>query len=147
MTAFYLPEGLPVPTWEGDELQRPYWEGVQQEQLMIQRCGDCQAWHWGPEWMCHECRSLNMTWAPVEGRGIIYSWTRAWHPVHPALAGRGAYLAVLVELPDYGNVRMLGNLLGDEQQEVVIGAPVHAVFEHHPDNAIPHTLVQWELDS
>jgi len=52
---------------------------------------------------------------------------------------------VLVELPDYGNVRMVGNLLGDPKQEVTIGAPVEAVFEPHDDANPPFTLVQWRV--
>ena len=40
---------------------------------------------------------------------------------------------------------MLGNLLGDPQQEVVIGAAVEAVFEPHDDAATPYTLVQWRI--
>jgi len=52
---------------------------------------------------------------------------------------------VLVELPDAGNVRMLGNLLGDPKQNVPIGAEVQAVFEHHNDATPPFSLVQWRL--
>jgi uncharacterized OB-fold protein len=52
---------------------------------------------------------------------------------------------VLVELPDAGNVRMLGNLLGDPGQDVPIGAEVEAVFEPHDDAKSPFTLVQWRL--
>ena len=48
--------------------------------------------------------------------------------------------------PTAGEAQDASNLLGDAMQEVVIGSPVHAVFEHHPDAAIPHTLLQWELD-
>jgi hypothetical protein len=44
---------------------------------------------------------------------VLASYQRPHHPVHAALNGRGPYIAVLVELPDYGNVRMIGNLLGD----------------------------------
>ena len=51
---------------------------------------------------------------------------------------------MLVELPDAGNVRMLGNLLGDPQQDVRIGADVEAVFEPHDDAEPPFTLVQWK---
>jgi uncharacterized OB-fold protein len=76
-------------------------------------------------------------------RGHIYSWERAWHPVHPALKDHGPYIVVLVELPDAGSVRMIGNLLGDPTQEVPIGAPVEAVFEPHDDATPPFTLVQW----
>jgi len=65
--------------------------------------------------------------------------------VHAALNGHGQYIAVLVELPDYGNVRMVGNLLGDPKQAVTIGAAVEAVFEPHDSADPPFTLVQWRL--
>ena len=83
-----------------------------------------------------------MTWQPVQPAGTIYSWERSHHPVHPALKGHGAYIAILVELPQAGNVRMLGNLLGDATQDVVIGAPVVGQYEHHAGES-PYTLLQW----
>lgn len=144
-TDSYLPEGLPIPTWDADELQKPYWTGLQEGVIRVQQCAQCQTWQWGPEWMCHECRSFNMIWTQIEGKGRIYSWTRVWHPVHPALADRGPYLAVLVEFPDAGNIRMVGNLLGDAQQSVTIGTPVRAVFEHHPNAEVPHSKLQWAI--
>jgi uncharacterized OB-fold protein len=48
---------------------------------------------------------------------------------------------VVVELPDAGNIRMVGNLLGDPMQEVRIDAEVEAVFEDREGG----TLVQWRL--
>ena len=80
----------------------------------------------------------------MSGRGRIYSWTRIWHPVHPALRDVGPYIVVVVELPQAGEVRMLGNLLGDPRQLVRIGAPVEAVFEPHDDAKVPFTLVHWK---
>jgi uncharacterized protein len=49
---------------------------------------------------------------------------------------------VLVELPDAGNVHMVGNLAGDPRADLPIGAALQAVFEDHPDG---NTLVQWKL--
>jgi len=72
------------------------------------------------EWICHACHSFDLDWVEVAGRGRIYSWERSHHPVHPALKDRVPYVAVLVELPDAGNVRMVGNLLGDPMADVVI---------------------------
>ena len=46
---------------------------------------------------------------------------------------------VLVELPDAGGVRVLGNLVGDPTQPVSVGLAVDAVFEHHDG----YTLIQW----
>ena len=79
----------------------------------------------------------------MEPRGRIYSWERAWHPVHPALVEAVPYVVVLVELPHAGNIRMVGNLLGEPEEDVVIGAEVEAVFEHHPDHDPPYSLVHW----
>ncbi len=145
-SSYYLPEGLPIPVPENDNLSEPYWEGLKREELWIQRCKSCANWQWGPEWICRQCHSFELDWAQVEGKGRIYSWERAWHPVHPALRARQEpYIAVLVELPEAGNVRMIGNLLGDPHQEVVIGAPVEVVFEHHRDADPPHTLAHWRV--
>src|SRR5215469_16016689 len=94
-----------------------------------------RTWQWGPEWICHACLSFGMGWERIEGRGIIYSWERAWHPVHPALKDHGPYIVVLVELPRAGNIRMLGK----------IGASVEAVFEPHDLAKVPFTLVHWKL--
>lgn len=143
MSRFYLPEGMPAPTPEADGLDRLYWEGTRLGELRVQRCRACRAWLWGPEWICHRCLAFDLEWVTVEGRGVIYSWERPWHPVHPALKGHGPYIAVLVELPQAGHVRMLGNLLGDPHQAMRIGAPVAAVFEPHDDATPPYTLVHW----
>jgi uncharacterized OB-fold protein len=137
----YLPPALPVPRPSVDGLDTPYWEAARRHELLVQRCNACGTWQWGPEWICHTCHSFDVGWAPVEGRGRIYSWERVWHPVHPALKDACPYLVVLVELPEAGNVRMVGNLLGDPLLSVAIGAEVEAVFEDHPEDEF--TLVQW----
>ena len=77
----------------------------------------------------------------MEAEGKIYSFERVWHPVHPALVEQGPYIVVLVEIPHAGNVRLVGNLVGDPEQDVVIGSKVTAVFEHHAD----FTLLQWQV--
>ena len=143
MSETYLPAGMPAPVPSADGLDVPYWEGTRRGELWVQQCGSCGNWQWGPEWLCHKCTSFEIKWVQVEGSGVIYSWERPWHPVHPALKGRGAYTVVLVELPQAGNIRMIGNLLGPDDQEVVIGGEVEAVVEAHDDADTPYTLVQW----
>jgi uncharacterized OB-fold protein len=143
--AYYLPTGMPAPVPEPDGLDKPYWDGTRRGELMVQRCRTCRAWQWGPEWICHACLSFDLEWMRIEGRGTIYSWERAWHPVHPALKDHGPYIVALVELPEAGGIRMLGNLLGDPVQVVTIGAPVLAVFEPHDDAQVPFTLVHWKV--
>lgn len=143
MSESYLLPGLPQPVPAADGLDAPYWQGLRDEQILLQRCQTCRGWQWGPEWICHHCQSENLDYEPVTGEGVIYSYERVWHPVHPALKNQGPYLVVLVALPLAGDVRLVGNLLGDPHQDVEIGAPVQAVFEHHPDAETPYTLLQW----
>lgn len=141
----YLPAGLPIPVPESDQLSQPYWDGLRNNRLFVQRCPACATWQFGPEWLCHQCHRLDPDWVEVEPRGRIYAYERVWHPVHPALKGHGAYLVVLVELPQAGRVRLIGNLLGDPQQAVNIGAEVEGVFEHHADARPAFSLLQWRV--
>ena len=141
--ATYLPAGLPQPAPSPDGLGAEFWEAARAHELVVQRCKACRAWQWGPEFVCNACHSFDLGYEKVSGRGRIYSWERAWYPVHPALKDSLPYLVVLVELPDAGDVRMVGNLLGDPKEPVAIGAEVEAVFEDHDDAEKPYTLVQW----
>jgi uncharacterized OB-fold protein len=140
----YLPAGLPGPAADPEGLTAPYWTGLAQGRLLVQRCTHCGTWQFGPEWICHRCLAFDPAWVEVEPAGHVYSWERVWHPVHPALAGHGPYLACVVELAQAGGVRMLGNVLGDPMQDVPIGAALKGVFEPHPEAADPFTLLQWQ---
>ena len=143
MTQAYLPPGLPIPVPERNGLSAPFWQGVREERLKVQRNRHTGVYQWPPQWIAHDTQTFDVDWVEVEPKGLIYSWTRVWHPVHPALRDACPYVVVVVELPHAGAVRMLGNLLGDPRQDVPIGAPVEAVFEHHHDADPPFTLVQW----
>lgn len=140
---FYLRPGLPAPSPSPDGLDKPYWDALAEGTVVAQRCRSCRGWQWGPEWICHRCHSDDLAFEVLDSPGRIYSYERVWHPVHPALAEQGPYLVVLVEFPDAEGIRMVGNLLGDPEQTVVIGAAVEPVFEHHADAQPPFTLLQW----
>lgn len=143
MSDYYLAPGLAQPVASPDGLDAPFWEALRDGVVKLQRCSSCSGWQWGPEWVCHQCHSFDLTFEAIETKGKIYSYERVWHPVHPALNDQGPYIVVLVEFPQAGNVRVVGNLLGDPEQPVTLGAEVEAVFEHHDDGDPPFTLLQW----
>jgi uncharacterized OB-fold protein len=145
MSEAYLPPGLPIPVPERNGLSAPYWRGLADGVLKVQRNPRTGAFQWPPQWIAYDDQGFDLDWVEVAPRGVIYSWTRVWHPVHPALRDGCPYIVVVVELPEAGSVRMLGNLLGDPRQDVPIGADVEAVFEHHADAEPPYTLAQWRL--
>ena len=41
MTTPYLPPGLPAPVPEPDGLSAPYWAGLREGRLLVQRCSGC----------------------------------------------------------------------------------------------------------
>jgi uncharacterized OB-fold protein len=136
--------GLARPVPMPDGLDAAYWQGLAAGELRIQRCAVCGTWQVPPEWICHACHAWHPQWSPVAPEGVVYTWMRVRHPVHPALRERVPYVVVVVTVPAAGNVKLLGNLLGDPEQDVRIGAPVEGVFERHPEG---HVLLQWRRAS
>jgi uncharacterized OB-fold protein len=144
MSDLYLGENAIPPAPDADGLQKPFWDGLTRGELHIQRCRACQTWIFAPEWICWNCHSYDLAWEQVEPTGRIYSWTRVWRAPIPGFPS--PYIAVAVELPQAGGVRLIGNLLGDAEAKVQIGAPVTGVFEHHParETRPGFALLQWK---
>jgi uncharacterized OB-fold protein len=140
---WYLPAGLPGPQARAEGVAAPFWEAARREELVVQRCRTCGRFQWTPEWICHRCHGFDLAFEVVVPEGEIVSWERVWQPVHPVLAEACPYVVVVVGLPQADGVRMVGNLLGDPQVLVEIGAAVEAAFEHHGE----FTLVQWRRPS
>jgi uncharacterized OB-fold protein len=142
---FLLPERVrPVPQ---DGLDGPFWNGLRDETLILQRCPTCATFQWGPEYVCYRCGNFNLEWAEVpkagDGfyQGVVYSWERVWHPVDPKLIPVVPYVALLVELPGADRVRLLGNLVDAPDGPIPIGAELFSVFEHHST----YSLLLWRL--
>lgn len=142
----YFSTPIARPEWGSADPDGPYWEGLLEGKLLLQRCKSCATWQWGPEIICHACRSFDLAYMEVAAVGRIYSYQRVWHAVPPVNPDQVPYIIVLVELSDPDGLRVVGNLVGDPLQAVEIGQPVEAVFEHHDDHAEgPYVLIQWKF--
>jgi len=100
----------------------PFWDWCRRGELRIQRCRDCGAYRHHPRPRCPDCTSASYEWAPVSGRGVVYSYTICHPPVLPAFADRVPYNAVVVQL-DEGPF-MVSNLVDCENDDVTVGMPV-----------------------
>jgi uncharacterized protein len=114
----------PVP----DEDSYPFWEACREEKLVLQRCRECSAFRYPPRPVCPNCSAFGVDWVESGGRGRVYSWVIAHHPVHPAVADRVPYNIVLVELDE--GPRLVSNLVDTLPDEIEVGQPVEVVFEH-----------------
>jgi len=67
---------LPTPT----ALTEGFWAAAREHRLVAQRCDDCGRLRHYPQERCPECTSAAWRWSPVNGRGVIYTFTRSHKP-------------------------------------------------------------------
>jgi uncharacterized OB-fold protein len=53
------------------ELTRPYWDGLHEGELTLQRCQACGRWQHYPRRLCRWCWSTELTFAGASGRGTV----------------------------------------------------------------------------
>lgn len=116
----------PQPT----EYSEGFWEAVARGELRIQRCKECQLLRHYPQPMCSACQSDDFDWAPVSGRGEIYSFAIANRAFHPAWQEFAPYAVATIKLDE--GVRMVTDLLGVDPDSVEIGQRVEVYFEDLP---------------
>ena len=69
---------LPEPSIDS----QPFWDGLKDRRIMLQRCSDCGTIRHYPRPMCDKCHSMECDWVEASGHGTIYSWTESHHPFH-----------------------------------------------------------------
>jgi len=52
---------------------RPFWEGLAQNKLMIQKCTDCGNHQFPPGPFCNSCNSLAIKWVEASGKAKLWS--------------------------------------------------------------------------
>ena len=135
----YLPDNLPLPSTEEIDTKE-WWAACQRQELTVQQCAACNTFRHPPMPICHQCHSLDFLWTPVSGRGVVFSYILPHHPVHSALREHPPYNVVLVELPDAGGVRMIGNLIDTPIDQVRIGQEVEVTWQERGGVVLP----QWK---
>ncbi len=117
----------PVPI----DVTRPFWDGLANDEVRLQRCRACGSWVFYPRPRCSTCLSDELDWHTVSGRGTLYSYTVARQPTHPAFAADVPQLLAIVELAE--GVRMTTTLVDAAPDDLCVGLPVTAVFDHGDD--------------
>lgn len=115
----------PVP--ERTHESKPYWDGLMQGQLLVQKCGKCGKLRHYPRPVCDGCFSFDVQWIKASGRGTVHSWTIAHHAFNPGFKDELPYVLVTVDLAE--GVRMQAPLRGVDAKDIRIGLPVRIAFE------------------
>ena len=113
---------LPQPTIDS----KPFWDGLKEHRMVLQKCADCGRVRHYPRPVCDACLSMEVAWAEASGRGTVYSWTETHHPFHAGFRGETPYILVTVDLDE--GVRMQSRLVDASLDELRLGLPVEVVY-------------------
>jgi hypothetical protein len=115
----------PIPPTS--ELTEPYWDSARRGELAVQHCASCGARPFPPRARCPSCGAPELEWAPVSGRGTVYSYTVVRRAPHPVFAAQLPLVVAIVELEE--GPRMVTNLVGCDPADLEVGMAVEARFE------------------
>ena len=133
-----------LPDTEDDDA-RPFWEGTARGELLVQKCSDCGRMRIPPRPMCPHCRSIANEWAPLSGKGRVWSFVVPHPPLLPAYMEFAPYNVIAVELDEDPSLRLIGNLVASadgainevDPHTIEIGEPVRVVFAKVEDVYLP----------
>lgn len=128
-------KAIPVPT----ERDAPYWEGAQEDRLVLQRCGECGLYSAQPRLVCPRCRGEAFTWSQVSGRGRIHSYTIVHQTTAPGFQDEVPYVVVHVQIDEEPTCYITANLLvpKEEYDTLSVDLPVVVEFERRGDAVLP----------
>lgn len=123
MSADLYLKPVPEPTQDS----KPYWDGLNEDRLLLQKCGRCGKLRHYPRPLCDACYSFEVTWIEAKGTGAIHSWTITHHAFNPGFKAELPYVLATVDLDE--GVRVQAPLRKMEAKDLRIGLPVRVVFE------------------
>lgn len=100
-------------------ISQPFWDAVDREELVIQRCAVCRSYQFYPRERCLQCGADDPEWVTVSGQGSIYSVTNVQ-------TGDETYDLALVDLAE--GPRMLTRIVGGNRPAET-GLDVEVSFE------------------
>lgn len=101
-----------------------FYAGLEQGQLLVQKCLGCGTLRNPPSPSCAECGSFDWAAQPLSGRGSVYSFIIHHYPALPTY--ETPHPVVLAELDD--GVRFLAAMDGTPPEAISIGMRVEAEF-------------------
>lgn len=122
----------PIPKIDQDS--KKFWEGCNEEKLLLQHCNDCNQYIFYPRIVCPHCMGTNIEWKESSGKGKVYSYTIV-HFGAPGFSEDVPYISALVELDE--GVRMITNIIECDLDDIKCDMEVEVVFEQRNSVKLP----------
>ena len=104
-----------------------YWKAAREHRLALPRCLDCGKFHSYPRALCPHCRSANLEWKTVSGKGAVYSYTEVFRPPSKAFTAETPYIVAVIALDE--GPHLMTRLVTKDNASVHIGQRVTVAFE------------------
>ena len=105
---------------------RAYWEGCGRQELVLQRCRDCNTVQHRPRGLCVSCLSDAIEHFAASGRGVVYTFTVTNQNGLPGFRDACPYVLAYVALEE--GPQLMTNIVGCEPDAVEVGMPVVVDF-------------------
>jgi hypothetical protein len=129
----FTEDGRPIPI--ANPTTQPYFDGAKEEKLVMQRCPR-DGFFFYPRNLCPTCLGDDWEWEEVSGRGEVHAFTVDRFGHDPAMAPRAPFVIAVVELEE--GPRMTAGIPDISPEEIRVGMPVQATFEHLDEATLVH---------
>ncbi len=126
---------LPTPT----PTSMPFWNGLKEGVVKLQKCNDCGGWVFYPRSRCSSCLSDSLEWREVSGNGTLYTFTIARQPTSPHFADEVPQHLAVVELEE--GVRLTTTLVNVAEADIRVGMRLRPYFDLVADDV---TLLRYQ---
>jgi uncharacterized protein len=117
----------PAPT----TVSQPYWAGLREHRLLMQRCADCRQLQFYPRSGCRHCGGTDLSWEQMSGSGRIYSYTVIHRAPFEAFAADVPYVYAIIQLDE--GPRVVATIETGDHDGLVVDTPVTAIFDDGDD--------------
>ena len=121
------PRPVPRPT----QTTKFFWDSAKQGKLALQYDPTSKQYQFWPRSISVKTGKRNLEGRTVSGKGTIYSYTTTYVPT-PGFEDKVPYAIGLIELDE--GVRIIGNLINVDPENVQIGMKVKVAFEKLTDD-------------
>lgn len=131
----------PLPDLKDEDAQ-PFWENLKAHKFTLQKCSQCGHIRYPILPNCPDCLSGEFEWAPLSGRGKVWSWVQFYQLYNRGWEGETPYNVTYVLLDE--GIGLITNLVGIAHEDVRMEMPVEVYY----DDVTPDvTLLKFQAAS
>jgi uncharacterized OB-fold protein len=122
---------VPLPVPRPSRETAPFWAAANEQRLVMPYCESCRTFFFPPSLACPSCTADRIAWAPVSGRGSVFSFTIVHRVYHPAFADKVPYVVAVIALEE--GPRLISGIVELAPSDVRCDMPVEVRFDEVRD--------------